>query len=241
MKTLFFSDVHANLEALEAFIKQLKEESPDMTVFLGDMVGYGADPNQCIEMVREISDFIIAGNHDFAVCGRTPVEKFNDSAKEALFWTVDKISPENRFFLRKLPLRLNIEDFECAHSTPYEPENWDYLREADDAMFYIEFLKKKLCFIGHTHRPAVYVKTAESIETLKSTDIKIDTSMKYIINCGSVGQPRDGNPEGCFGIYDSIKGEFRLKRFSYPFEITQGKIIKAGLPAYFAKRLGAGS
>lgn len=241
MKTLFFSDIHGNLEALEALLEALEEESPDRIVFLGDSVGYGANPNECIEIIQDISDVVLAGNHDCAVCGRTPVENFNDPAKQALVWSAETISDEKTMLLQNLPLKLTTKDFECVHSTPYEPERWDYLNTVDDALFYMERLEKQICFIGHTHKPAVFVGTPDGVAHTVPSDININGSMKYIINCGSAGQPRDRNPDGCFGIYDNVKRQFRFKRFLYPVDIAQEKIIRAGLPAYFARRLGTGS
>lgn len=241
MKIAFISDVHGNLEALTSVRKSLQNKRVDKVLFLGDIVGYGANPNECIEIVRDMSDDILAGNHDWAAIGKSNTDYFNTVAKEAIEWTQDQLTEDNKAFLASQSLIGEMEDFICVHSTPFHPEDWGYIISIADAYESFETFSQSLCFIAHSHNPIVFIKTdTKDIVARKPSQTKILKGFRYIIDIGSVGQPRDGNPLSCYGIYDTEKKECGLIRVQYAVTRAQEKILGAGLPPFLAERLGFG-
>ncbi len=241
MKTAFLSDVHSNLEALLAVISTLRDNNIDNVTFIGDIVGYGANPNECIKLIDKISDVIIAGNHDWACAGKDNIDSFNSRAKEAAQWTRKKLTDNNIAFLLSLPLKEKTDDSIYVHSTPCFPESWDYVPNTEKAQVCFESFSQKFCFIGHSHIPAIYIlKNSNEVIVKKSEEIIICEDSRYIINSGSVGQPRDKNPLASYGIYDSETEMFSIKRVGYDIKKAQEKIIGAGLPPFLAERLSIG-
>ena len=241
MKIAFISDVHGNLEALTSVRKSLQNKRVDKVLFLGDIVGYGANPNECIEIVRDMSDDILAGNHDWAAIGKGNADSFNTVAREAIEWTQDQLTEDNKAFLSSQSLIGEMEDFIYVHSTPFHPEDWDYIISIADAYESFETFSQSLCFVAHSHDPIVFIKTdTRDIVPGKTSQIKIQKGFRYIINIGSVGQPRDGNPLSSYGIYDTEKKEYSLIRVQYAVTRAQEKILDAGLPPFLAERLGFG-
>lgn len=241
MVYLIFSDVHSNLEALQAFFEIAQKTSHDRLVCLGDIVGYGADPNPVLDLIREKVDIILVGNHDHAVCGKISASYFNPHAYNAIIWTKKVLNEENHEFLRSLPIYLESEGIIWAHSSPFEPEQWHYLNSYEDAKENFRVLKAEICFMGHTHKPLVFEEVSkDDIKLHKEPTIKLNPKNKYLINVGSLGQPRDGNPEPCYTRFDSVTGELNFFRFSYHLEETQHKILKNGLSSFFAERLSKG-
>jgi diadenosine tetraphosphatase ApaH/serine/threonine PP2A family protein phosphatase len=241
MKTALLSDVHGNLEALTAVIRSLKDEGIQQLLFLGDAVGYGANPNECIELLREVSDDMLAGNHDWAAVGKSSYKEFNPDAKKAIEWTRQNLTKENRLFLSSLPLLGEAEGFLFVHATPYEPELWDYIFGTDDAEYYFEKFRHSLCFTAHSHIPVIFIQTDTGKTLLqKGGQIAIKKDFRYIINSGSIGQPRDGSPLSSYGIYDTDKKEYTLMRMIYDVGQAQEKILNAGLPQSLATRLSLG-
>ncbi len=241
MVYLIFSDVHSNLEALQAFLKLAEEMPHDKLVCLGDIVGYGADPNPVLDLIREKVDVILAGNHDHAVCGKISASYFNPYAYHATLWTQKILSENNHEYLRSLPIYLEDDGIIWVHSSPFEPEQWHYLNSYEDALENFEALEEELCFMGHTHKPVVFEETSKNdVKLIKGSAIKLSSNSRYLINVGSLGQPRDGNPESCFTRFDSATRELSFHRLSYYLEETQRKILKNGLPPFFAERLSQG-
>jgi len=241
MKIAILSDVHGNLEALLAVKKDLLKEKVDRIVFLGDIVGYGANPNECIEELTELTSYIVAGNHDWAAVGKTDISYFNPVAKEAIIWTSKMLNTYNYNFLSNLPLKGSMHDFLYVHASPFRPENWYYIFSTQDARFQFEHFSEDICFVGHSHVPVIILKEEDSIKSFYPTDIfYLSKGCKCIINVGSVGQPRDTNPYSAYGIYDTEKRSFLLKRVSYDIKTAQDKILKAGLPPSLARRLEIG-
>jgi diadenosine tetraphosphatase ApaH/serine/threonine PP2A family protein phosphatase len=241
MKYALLSDIHSNLEAFQAVINDLESEHVDHVCFLGDIVGYGADPDQCIDLLRGLTSRVVAGNHDWAAVGLTDTTYFNPAAKSAIDWTSEQISPSHRKFLKNLPLTHMLPPIQLVHATPSKPEAWNYLfslREASDSFNNCE---QQICFIGHSHSPVVFVENREGkVSVLPDSSFQVRDEHRYIINVGSVGQPRDDDPRAAYGIYDSEKSSFTLKRVVYPVEDTQKKIVEAGLPPFLASRLSEG-
>lgn len=225
MRFAIISDIHANKEALDVVLSSIKQLQPDKIVCLGDIVGYGPDPNYCVEVVREIADIVVIGNHDHAALGKTSTYTFNIYAREAADWTARQLTKENFTFLDDLKLTHSLDDILFVHSSPYKPETWGYILSDFEAEWNFEYLQERICFIGHSHLP---------------DEFKDEFSKKRIINVGSIGQPRDEDPRSCYYFYDSEADKGRWIRTEYPHQITAKKIIQAGLPRILADRLAMG-
>ena len=234
------SDVHANLEALYAVLINLEHESYHSLLFLGDSVGYGPDPNECIELLKEKAAIMLAGNHDWAAAGITDTSAFNLYAKAALEWTRDVLRDKNKALLEKLPLTstLKKDGITIVHSSPGQPEKWHYVADAHDAEKYFRYFKEDLCFLGHSHVPFIAERTHPGTVKFHDSSAEIKKGSRYIINVGSVGQPRDGNPQAAYTLLRD--NSLEIKRVSYDIVLTQKKMRKAGLPEYLINRLSAG-
>ncbi|MDY6864215.1 MAG: metallophosphoesterase family protein [Thermodesulfobacteriota bacterium] len=241
MRWAILSDIHSNLEAFRAVLLRLEKEKIDRIAFLGDIIGYGADPEMCIELLKKTTECVVAGNHDLGAVGKSETTFFNAMAKTAIEWTANKIWKSHYDYLKELPLIKLLDDFFMVHSTPLYPSQWNYILSEDDAAYNFHFFDHSVCFIGHSHSPQVFIlKNGDNLSTIKSTHFFIEEGSRYIINVGSVGQPRDGNPDSCFGILDTEKREFRYIREPYNIHKAQQKIIDAGLPKVLAERIGVG-
>jgi diadenosine tetraphosphatase ApaH/serine/threonine PP2A family protein phosphatase len=236
------SDVHGNLEALEASLADIGRRRVDSLLFLGDAVGYGPDPDACLKLLRDEADICLAGNHDWAVLGLTDITCFNPVAAAAVLWTKGVIKPENRDYLAQYELITTTYDMCLTHATPYEPEAWHYIFTLGmEAKLSFGCFDTQLCFVGHSHVPVIIEQdTAGKFYLHRENTIDLHSGHKYIINVGSVGQPRDGNPDSCYGIYDTSREMVELVRVTYDTARVQQKIIDAGLPASLAKRLAMG-
>jgi len=235
------SDIHGNLEALEKILAQLT--IVDKKICLGDMVGYGPNPNECVNLIRKLKIPAVAGNHDKAVTGELELTWFNRYASDAVLWTKKEISAENLDFLMKLPLILEEDDFYLVHGSLRSPLE-EYITSVFDALPTFEKMKKPLCFVGHSHVPLVVViKKDGNYDARVLTDneeVLVDNYNKVIINVGGVGQPRDGDARACFGIYDTKTRIFTLKRIEYDFTKVQAKMREVGLPLPLIERLQYG-
>lgn len=241
MRYGIFSDVHANLEALEAVAKSLKAEQIDRYFCIGDLVGYGANPNECVDKVRSLAALSVAGNHDWASVNLFSMKYFNPEAADAILWTRQRLNPESTNFLEALKLIFLNEDFTLAHGTLDNPQEFNYLLDGFSAWETFQLLKTKVCFIGHTHIPLVFIKDkSDEVYIEKDDIINLAEDKTYIINAGSVGQPRDGNPQASYCIFDTQDKEVRIKRVSYDFKKARKKIIDAGLPKFLGDRLLSG-
>ena len=241
MRYVIFSDLHSNLEALKQFEKEISSISFDRLVCLGDIVGYGADPNSCIDWVRNHADIVIAGNHDFAVVEKTDVSYFNDYAITACKWTQNTITPENRKFLESLPMDKKSDKIYWVHASPYQPARWHYIINKRDADKHFMSFDVPLSFVGHSHIPIILEQSPKGVINCHIADVcNLKRDNRYIFNDGSLGQPRDGNTQPTYILYDSDKRIVEFKRFDYDFSLTQKKIIKNGLPNYLAERLSLG-
>jgi len=241
LKWAVLSDIHGNLEAFTAVLDCLSKEDVDRVAFLGDVVGYGANPNECIDLLKDVADMMVAGNHDYGAVGLTDTSNFNPAARAAINWTAKELSTTNRNFLSGFHLISIRDDITFVHSTPYNPQNWDYLSYRDDLTMNFNSFQTRICFIGHSHIPVVFKKDKKGkISYSRVPTIRLEDEARYIIDVGSVGQPRDGIPDAAFGIYDAKEYVFTLKRFPYDIGTTQKKIIKAGLPERLAARIAIG-
>jgi predicted phosphodiesterase len=232
MRIAIISDIHANLEALQKAFEIIDKKNIDEIVCLGDVVGYGADPNQCIELVRERTKYVLLGNHDEAAIDLSLTLSFNQYARRAAHWTNENLTEANVEFLRALPLRLDLWDLTFVHSTPRNTEQWDYIFSAFEAEKYFDAFSTKICFIGHSHVPGIYCEDG--------TTYTVKSNLRYIINVGSIGQPRDGDARLSFGIMDTEKWEYEHIRSEYENYSAAAKIMQSGLPRYLAERLLVG-
>jgi predicted phosphodiesterase len=245
MKYLILSDIHSNREALGTILTFVKRKPWNKTVFLGDLVGYGANPNQAVDMVRKMRPLAaIRGNHDKVCSGLEEGELFNRMALEAAMWTRRKLTPQNLKWLRGLPEGPMVVDghFAICHGTPLDEDAYIFGElEALNVFRHTDF---PLCFFGHSHFPVIFALSPDSITTIltvaPSFRFKLRPGVRYLINPGSVGQPRDGNPLCSFAIYDSDTRVVTIHRLAYAFAKTQDKILKAGLPKPLADRLAIG-
>ncbi len=234
-----FGDIHGNLEALEAVLADAREQQADAYVCVGDIVGYGANPSECIAKVREVTDKTVAGNHDWAAVGRTDIEYFNIFAREAVLWTQNHLSEEQKTFLSRLPLTIELDRFTVVHSTPHRPELFGYIENAMAARLSFQALTSPLAFVGHSHVPVTffYEDDGEEIWYTQETEIPLGDFSKTIVNVGSVGQPRDDNPKAAYALYDTDRQLVTIRRVEYDVETAKQKILDAGLPEVLAARL----
>jgi len=235
-------DIHGNTEALEAVLASVRAESIDRVVCLGDIVGYGAEPVRCLEIIIGLGCDVIAGNHDWAAVGKLSIDCFNAYAKAAALWTRDQLNDAHKEFLTNLPLTIGYEHFAVAHGTFHQPEAFNYIQTVFDAQQSFEALKKlgaSLGFLGHSHVPVGFFDTDPITYTLDS-EIPVDEDAAIIINAGSVGQPRDENNRASWALLDTETRTVTIKRIEYDIEAAANKIRTAGLPEILAARLYQG-
>jgi diadenosine tetraphosphatase ApaH/serine/threonine PP2A family protein phosphatase len=243
MRIAFLADIHANFEALNACLASLSERAVDQIVCLGDIVGYGADPVACLDVIRNTcGDRIVRGNHDEAVVGSS--FRLNETAAAALRWTASVLSAEQKTYLSTLPLTLADDDRLYVHSSAASPEDYPYvhsLREASDSL---AASKAHLTLCGHVHDPALYhisvTGKVMGFIPMATTPIPLLTQRRWLAVMGAVGQPRDGNPAAAYGIYDTSNREITFIRVPYDIEAAAAKIRAAGLPDSLWKRLSQG-
>lgn len=232
MKTAVISDIHGNIEALNSVLQRIDTLSISNIVCLGDIVGYGASPNECIDLLCSRNIQSVVGNHDKAVTGELSIENFSLVAKLGVEWTRSVIHKEHSDFLRKLHYSFESNESLFVHSSPDLPQLFRYLFTQDDAAESFEAFDNNICFIGHTHRPVVFCE--DSVTT------KVAVGKRFIVNVGSVGQPRDGDWRACFLVYDNEQFTIEHIRVEYDVEAAAAKIINAGLPQKLADRLTLG-
>jgi len=240
MKTALLSDVHANLEALEAVLKAIDERGASRILCLGDVVGYGASPNECLNQIRERCQVVLLGNHDSAASGGPEAARFNPNAKSAAVWTAKVLTHKNRDYLRGLSLSRHLEPYFYVHASPAAPRDWEYIFDQFDAEPQFQFFTEHACFIGHTHQPAIFERSSSGCVSLPPTRLQFDPVHRYIVNVGSVGQPRDRDPRACFVLLEEPAGSIEFVRVPYDIESAQEKIRAANLPPALASRLKSG-
>jgi predicted phosphodiesterase len=246
LKYLVVSDIHANLQALDAVVTTATGMGWDRALVLGDLVGYGADPNAVIERVQALDPLaVIRGNHDKAACGIDDGSNFNQIARYAAAWTSDTLSPTYREYLRNLPAGPQIIDevVEICHGAPFDEDH--YIFDAADARRALASVRRPACLFGHTHLPVVFEQSASTLDGFipdehGETLVELAPDTWYLVNVGSVGQPRDGDPRAAFAIYDDGAKTLLMLRVPYDVPSAQRRILAAGLPASLANRLAIG-
>jgi len=241
MKAAIISDIHSNLEALFVVLKDIKKRRLKSIFCLGDLVGYGANPNECIDLCIKESKMIVAGNHDWAAIDKTDVATFNPVAAKAIRWTKEKISKDGVNRIKSLELTGKVDNLLLVHATPKNPAKWGYLFTLDEYEREFSHFKEQLCFIGHSHIPAAVFQDANGYcDLVRDNPFPIVAKRRYIVNVGSVGQPRDMDPRASYAIYDGNNNSIEIVRLDYNIPLAQQKIIMAGLPEVLADRLLAG-
>ena len=243
MKYGIISDIHSNIEALNTVLNDMEEV--DIIICLGDIVGYGANPNECVHKIRELNPVCIIGNHDVASVNLSNIDYFNPEAREAIIWTADQLKSDNRNFLEHLKYSVNInKNILAVHGSPGRFK-WNYITDNITAKMIFQAFDFDILLIGHSHIAECFFQDKEN-NKLEHVDLSLGKhfsflkNKRYIINCGSVGQPRDGNPKASYGIFDDEKMEIRINRIKYPLFLSQKKILDAKLPEIFAYRLSIG-
>jgi diadenosine tetraphosphatase ApaH/serine/threonine PP2A family protein phosphatase len=246
MRYIVLTDIHANLEALDACLSHARQRGFDQTLMLGDLVGYGPDPNETIARIQSLNPVaMVRGNHDKVACGLEQPEGFNAVAKGAALWTYETLTAANRQWVADLPQGPVIVDehVEICHGSPFDEDAYTF--DELDAVRALKVSHRQLCLFGHTHCPVTFELIQGRVETigasgLSESRVEMQADSKYLINPGSVGQPRDGDARAAYAIADTATSTVELYRVDYPFGTTQAKVVKAGLPGVLAQRLAVG-
>ena len=241
MRYAILSDIHGNLEALRAVFHDCAGRT-DAVLCLGDTVGYGADPLACVELVAERARATVGGNHEYAVAGRLGMTWFNRYARVAAEWTQQQLDEDHRAYLGALPLITELGDATLVHASPAQPDEWDYLVTAEDGFAAFASFATRWCFVGHSHVPGAWsLGSAGPEHHPGAVRLQSERGRRYIVNVGSVGQPRDRDPRAAYAIWDVEAGWLEIRRIAYDVSTARHKIVEAGLPRFLADRLTAGS
>jgi diadenosine tetraphosphatase ApaH/serine/threonine PP2A family protein phosphatase len=234
------SDIHGNLEALQAVLADASGRT-DAALCLGDLIGYGADPVACLELLASRATALVAGNHEYAVAGLLDLAWFNRYARAAAEWTRGQLDADHRAYLASLPLTAEIEDATLVHASPARPAEWEYLMSAQDGYDAFGAFATRLCFVGHSHLPGVWSLGSSGPHHQRgAVDVTLEAGRRYIVNVGSVGQPRDRDPRASYAVWDVPSRRITIRRVRYDIAATRAKIREAGLPEYLGERLRAG-
>ena len=231
------SDIHGNLEALEAVLADLERHRPASIQCLGDFVGYGASPNECIARLRPIIEHAVVGNHDLAACGKLKLTYFNHNAALAARWTEAALTPEHRDYLRALPFSVRWLDTLLVHASPAQPEDWHYVLSPAEAEEEMTAYEEAVCFIGHSHYPGTFDRQGKHVRYTRASEVRVEKGHRYLVNVGSVGQPRDGDPRAAYLLYDDLERVLTHVRIEYDIAGAMKRITDAGLPRFLAERL----
>lgn len=241
MRYGIFGDIHANLHALEAVLEAYESEGIDKYLCTGDLVGYGAFPSECIARTREVSDVVVAGNHDFAVCEKLELDFFNSYAKSAVLWTREALAPADLLYLKNLPLTVSVDsDTTISHATIYDAHAFDYIQTQYDAHLSLQELQATCGFVGHSHIPITFYLRNGTVNWTMETTIDVSTCEKVLVNVGSVGQPRDDNPKACYAVFDTDERKIWIKRVAYDVDAAVAAIDANRLPRILGERLRLG-
>jgi len=239
MRLAIFSDIHSNLEALQAVLADARARECTEFVCLGDVVGYNANPHECVELVREMDCPLVKGNHDEQASLAESSRDFNEMAEQAIEWTRKNLTEDDKAWLRGLRLQRQVRDFTIVHATLDTPEQWGYVFNNLDAAASFTYQHTTVCFFGHTHVPMAFIRD-EGVKRVRIEQLRIEPTKKYFINTGSVGQPRDADWRAAYCIYHIEKNVVEQRRLKYNLAAAQKKIIEAGLPRLLAERLAIG-
>jgi predicted phosphodiesterase len=239
MKYAIIADIHANLEAFQVVLEDAHANNCTHYACLGDVVGYNANPKECLDAVRESGMPCVKGNHDEYCSIESELEGFNPAAAEAVNWTKSQLDEADLKWLRDLRYIRLVGSFSIVHATLDGPQRWGYVFDKLEAAASFTYQNTSVCFFGHTHVPVAFVREA-TVRGGKYSKFRVEPGKKYFVNVGSVGQPRDGDPRAAYVIYDMEESTIELRRLDYDIATTQKKILEAGLPQRLADRLALG-
>ncbi len=241
MKLALISDVHGNQEALEAVLRDTEKQGAESLHFLGDAVGYGCNPNECVRLIKKHCDIKLLGNHDYAAMGLEATDNFNQAARQSMSWTQEELSQKTIQTLSNFEMSAVYLDYFLVHASPGQPEEWNYILDMESALGEFDNFSQGICFVGHSHLPTCY-KRDDKGGLIQDTggEIIFLQNCKYIINIGSVGQPRDNNPRACYVLIDTESKKLTYRRVDYDIKKTQDKMMKARLPEFLIKRIAIG-
>jgi diadenosine tetraphosphatase ApaH/serine/threonine PP2A family protein phosphatase len=241
MKIALISDVHGNLEALESVLRDIEQQGAEKIHFLGDAVGYGSNPNECVRLIENHCEIKLLGNHDYAAMGLESTESFNQLARASIEWTQAKLKEKSIGILSDFEMEAVFLDYFLVHASPGEPEKWHYILTVDQAIRHLDGFSQTICFVGHTHLPTTFIRDKDgAIAQHSRLSFPCLENRRYIINIGSVGQPRDNDPRSCYLIIDTDNNNITYRRVEYDIKKTQEKMKRARLPDFLIERLDAG-
>ena len=239
MKFAIIADIHANLDAFQVVLEDCKKQQVTHYACLGDVVGYNANPKECLDIVRAMNMPCVKGNHDEYCSTEEHLEGFNPAAAEAVNWTRKQLTEEDRLWLRELKYTRMVTNFTIVHATLDGPQRWGYVFDKLAAAASFTYQNTSVCFFGHTHVPVAFMKDS-MVRGGTYSKFKLEPGKKYFVNVGAVGQPRDNNPKAAYVVYDTNEGTIELRRLDYDIAAAQKKILAAGLPERLAERLAYG-
>src|ERR1041384_2113828 len=235
MKFAIIADIHANLEAFQVVLEDIKAQKCTHTACLGDVVGYNANPKECLDIVRAMNIPVVKGNHDEYCSTDDPLDGFNPAAAEAVNWTRKQLTADDRQWLKDLKYLRMVTSFTIVHATLDVPQRWGYVFDKLAAAASFTYQNTAVCFFGHTHVPVAFIRDSV-VRGGSYSKFKVEPGRKYFVNVGSVGQPRDLNPKASYAVYDMEEGSIELRRLDYDIPKAQAKIRAAGLPEPLADR-----
>lgn len=233
------SDIHANLEALTAVLDDIRGQSCQRIACLGDLVGYGAEPAACVDLIRDCADLVIIGNHDAAAIGGVNVEYYGAYAREVLLWTRKVLRRGHLEYLASLRYLALYHGATLVHGSLYRPELFDYIQTTYDAYLTLQILENPVCFVGHSHVPITFFQ-GDRVSYTRAAELALEAGVKALVNVGSVGQPRDEDPRACYAIYDRRQRRVSIRRVPYDIEAAIEKMRRVGLPEAVGERLRYG-
>ena len=241
MRIAIISDIHGNLEALQAVLKEIESQKVDRINCLGDVIGYGCDPVACLDLVNQHCSAKLMGNHEYAAIGLLPLEAMNLAARQSIQWTIAQLKDRELAMIADFEMKTEDAGSLMVHASPEEPDEWHYVLSQQEAIKGFAHLDQKLAFHGHTHLPLIFCQAPNgNVRTIVGHDFDPDEESSYLINVGSVGQPRDNDPRASFVIYDVGEMSISYHRVEYDFKITQAKMCKADMPSMLIDRLEVG-
>lgn len=241
MKRAFLSDVHGNLPALEATLADLDRQGAEYIAFLGDAVGYGPEPNECVALLQKSCAVCLMGNHDYAALGSLSIDEFNGYAREAMMFTRQALTDVTLATLTGYRQVHVDPPYHLVHSSPDEPLAWKYIVDLRDAIPQFKHFSEPFCLLGHSHRPLMVVgRPSGSFSSAEGSRLNLSPDHRYLFNVGSVGQPRDGNPDACYLLVDEEASSCEMRRVSYPVNQVQAAMEELNMPAFLIERLAAG-
>lgn len=241
MKYAIVSDIHGNLEALTSVLADIDRRGVDSIHCLGDVIGYGSDPRACLDLVESRCDTRLLGNHEYTALGLESVEVFNEAAKAAALWTQQQLSERELAIMAEFEIERSLDEMYLVHASPYQPEEWHYIFTVEDARLAFDHLENRMGFVGHSHVPMILRNNPDGVPHAKAGhSFDPDPDNRYLVNVGSVGQPRDHDPRACYVIFDDGQPTVEFIRVEYDIQTAQSKMARAELPEPLIDRLSVG-